>query len=146
MRTLSFLLWFATAVASHALAEEGAPRICGSVTDAATGQPLRDVAVTALDPASGEETVVVTDVAGDFALPVAPGVYVLVVEGGGYQRHEERDVDVRAGAERIDIKLTPEVLEAEVVIDLRCHRPIDTTSSTVRETFTDEFRAFYPLR
>lgn len=145
MRRLSFLLWIVAATTTQAVAEDASRSIEGTVIDASTGQPLRDVAVTATDPASGEETVVVTDATGKFSLRVSGGALLLRFDAGGY-RSLEQTVTLQAGAPpaELEVELVEEPFEP---VGRGCTLgPIDTTSSTVGEALTDVFWSRYPLR
>lgn len=74
----------------------GSAVITGTVTDAATKQPIADVVVTATSPNLQGEQVVVTDATGVYRIPqLPPGVYTIRLEKEAYKPYSRGDVTRR---------------------------------------------------
>ena len=97
--------------------------IHGRVVDADTGEPLSDVTVTV----DGDATSATTGRDGEFDLDLKPGTYTLRLSSDLYRRHRIRDVVVRRGTTKLDVRLSPEEIEEVVVV-----APPDTASDAVQ--------------
>lgn len=97
---------------------EGTAVLTGTVIDAATNQPVRDVVVTATSPALQGEQIVVTDATGLYRIPqLPPGQYTLRLEGEGYKPFSRSDINLRVERTiRLNVQLQPESIQAEEVV------------------------------
>lgn len=131
-------LW---AVALTALAAMLAPevaaqargKIAGTVTDAATGEPLPGVNVVV----AGTQLGTATDLSGDYFIANLPiGTYDLRVTFIGYRDVNVTEVEVRTGATTtIDLELEESTVEFGGEITVTAERPLverDNTTSSVR--------------
>ena len=83
-------------------------RISGQVTDN-TGGAIAGAKVTVIDIARGQNRVLMTDAAGQYAAPnLIPGIYTVRAEFTGFQTIERQNVQVEVGSDvRVDIMLPP---------------------------------------
>lgn len=85
------------------------PRVTGTVTDAATGEALPGVRVTA-QPATGDAPVTTTDAAGRYVLGLPPGqTYTVTTGGRGYLSDDgsQGQVDAQPGQDvTLDLTVT----------------------------------------
>lgn len=125
MRTLWLALLATLCVTSAAMAQTG--KITGTVTDAATGDPLPGVNVLIEGTTQGTAT----DLNGEYVIiGVRPGTYAVVASFVGFttQRQEGVRVNVDLTTE-INFRLTEEVLQGQEVV-------ITAEATTVRRDLT----------
>lgn len=101
-----------------AIAQATTGTISGSV-QSSTGSPVPSAVVTVRGPAQASAT---TDGDGAFSIDVAPGLYAVTVNKGGYQPASLTDVSVTAGS-------TQPVTITLAAIDLSTLRTIGTVTS-----------------
>ena len=114
MNPLLSRLWWLLLLAAVPLAGAAQPaRLEGTVTDAASGEPLAGVNVSLQNADRGA----VTDLDGHFEIPdLAPGAYTLQTSYVGYET-ATRSVTARADATtRVAIALTPEATDMDAIV------------------------------
>src|SRR5438045_3722615 len=127
MRGVGRIVWVFLLVlfaSPRLLAQQGAGVLIGTVTDAATQQPLADVVATVTSPALQGEQVVVTDSTGLYRIPdLPPGVYTVRLDKEQYKAYASDEIALRADTTlRVNAELLPESLKAEEVV-IRASRP-----------------------
>src|SRR6185436_8945488 len=128
-------------------AQQGAGVLVGTVTDAATQQPLVDVVATVTSPALQGEQVVVTDSAGLYRIPdLPPGVYTVRLDKEQYKPYARDQITLRADTTlRVNAELLPESLKAEEVV-IRARPPtVDVGSSSTGVNLSSAFTQRIPL-
>jgi hypothetical protein len=92
--------------------------IVGAVSDGATGKPVGGALVVATSTALQGEQTAVTDVHGQFTLPLLPpGRYRLAVQRDGYRPAERTGLALRVDYTlRANLSLTPEAVELEAQV------------------------------
>ncbi len=120
---------------------QGTAVLTGTVTDAATKQPVADVVVTATSPALQGEQIVVTDASGLYRIPnLPPGTYTIRLEKEGYKPFSRGDIPVRVDRTiRVNIDLLPEALKADEVVVVGAPPTIDVGSTTTGINVGTEF-------
>ncbi|MBL8949674.1 MAG: TonB-dependent receptor [Myxococcaceae bacterium] len=120
---------------------QGTAVLTGTVTDAATGKPVADVAVTATSPALQGEQVGVTDATGLYRIPqLPPGQYTLRLEGEAYKPYTRGDISLRVDRTiRLNVQLQPESIQAEEVIAVGKAPTVDIGSTTTGLNVGKEF-------
>jgi hypothetical protein len=111
--------------------------IAGTVTDP-QGAAMPAVSITVTNPATGRTYVASTDEQGYYRIPeIAPGVYEVTAELGGFQT--EKHIGVRASVGRVTVEdfalqIPPQVEVVEVI----SKAPMaDVTSATLRTFFPE---------
>ena len=133
--------------AQSALAQQGAAVLTGTITDAATKQPVADVVVTVRSPALQGEQVVVTDATGQYRIPNLPsGAYTMQLEKEAYRPYSRADVVLRADTTiRVDAALLPDTLKAEEVTVVGRAPTVDVGSSSTGMNISSAFTRNIPL-
>ncbi len=134
------LLVSATARVAHAQGLTGSV-LTGTVIDAATNQPVDNVAVTATSPSLQGEQIVVTDSTGTYRIPQLPlGTYQLRAEKESYKPYVRGDIQVRADVTlRVNIELLPETILGESILVVGRAPTVDVGSSTISTAVTSDF-------
>ncbi len=122
----------ASALVSTLAFGQGSSVITGVVTDAATGNPISDVVITASSPALQGEEVLVTDSSGSYRFPQLPaGTYTLRLEKEAYKAYARTDVLLRLDRTvRVNIQLQPESVQGDVVTVVGKPPTVDIGSTT----------------
>ncbi|PTL78986.1 TonB-dependent receptor [Vitiosangium sp. GDMCC 1.1324] len=109
-------LVLAVCLAGHVALAQGASVILGTVTDAATHQPVADVVVTATSPNLQGEQTVVTDASGQYRIPqLPPGLYTLRFDRESYKPLSRANINLRLDySVRVNVELLPETLVEEM--------------------------------
>ncbi|MEO8181001.1 MAG: TonB-dependent receptor [Deltaproteobacteria bacterium] len=133
--------------ARSVLAQLGTGVLTGTVSDAATQQPLADVVVTASSPALQIEQIAVTDSSGSFRIPnLPPGQYALRYELDGYHPYGRTEIALGATVTlRVNAPLLPETLVGEEVRVVAASPVVDVGSTRSGLTITREFAERVPL-
>ena len=136
-RSLALVLCLA---GSAALAQ-GTSVLFGTIIDAATRQPVPDVAVTARSPSLQGEQVAVTDEAGQYRIPQLPsGQYTLSFAKEAYQPFSRDDVTLRLGyAVRVNVELLPDSALSEEILVVGYAPTIDVGSTSTGLNVNTDF-------
>jgi Carboxypeptidase regulatory-like domain/TonB dependent receptor len=120
---------------------QGSGVLVGTVRDAATKKPLRDVVVSVTSPSLQGEQTVVTDAAGQYRVPnLPPGEYTVRLEGDAYRPYARSGVGLRTDATlRVNAELLPEGLHAEEVTVLGVAPTVDVGSTTTGVSLNQDF-------
>lgn len=120
---------------------QGLAVLTGTVTDAATRQPVADVVVTATSPALQGEQLVVTDATGNYRLPqLPPGSYTIRLEKESYKPYSRSDIVLRADRTiRVNVELLPEALKSEEIVIVGKAPTIDVGSASTGYTVSNDF-------
>ena len=96
---------------------QGSAVLTGTVTDAATRQPVADVVVTATAPQLQGEQVVVTDALGLYRIPqLPPGSYTLRFEKERFKPFTRAAIPVQLDKTvRLNVELLPESIQGETI-------------------------------
>jgi len=141
VKSLSFVLGFVVLIAGHANGQSVAnATIRGRVTDA-TGGALPGVSVAATSPALiTPQVAVVTDAAGEYALPDLPiGLYRVSYDLTGFQRFVRDGIQLTAGF-TATINVVMRIGSVEESITVSGQSPIvDMTSATPRVSLPATF-------
>jgi hypothetical protein len=115
--------------------------LVGTVRDAATQQPLRDVVVSVTSPSLQGEQTVVTDAAGQYRVPnLPPGVYTVRLEGDGHRPFSRGAINVRTDTTlRVNADLLPEGLQAQEVVVVGTAPTVDVGSTTTGVSINQDF-------
>ncbi|TPV93395.1 MAG: TonB-dependent receptor [Myxococcales bacterium FL481] len=126
-------------------ADQGLAVLTGTVTNAATGEPVEGVVVVAASNSMQGEATMTTDRTGHFRLPsLPPGAYRLEVLGNGFQPFAREGITLRAGSTiRVNAALTAaggEVREIEVAAPT-----VDVGSSSTGVSLDSDFSKRVPV-
>src|SRR5690349_21213539 len=122
--TRRFILWhpgllaLALGLAGSGALAQGTSVILGTVTDAATHEPVVDVVVTATSPNLQGEQTVVTDGQGQYRIPqLPPGVYALRFDKEAYKPLSRERINLRLDySVRVNVELLPEAFGEEIAV------------------------------
>jgi hypothetical protein len=130
-----------------ARAQTGTAVITGMVKDAATGQPMEWVTVTATSPSLQGEQFSFTDAAGVYRVPnLPPGVYTIRFESEGFFINERSGFELRANITvRINALLARGEGRTEDVELVQKAATVDVGSSSTGATLNSEFVRRVPL-
>src|SRR6202790_1180232 len=137
---------FALLVASFQVCGQGSNgEILGAVTDQSGGN-IVGATVTVTDVARGISKTLATDQAGEYvASDLTPGTYTLRVEAKGFKAFERQNILVEVGKEvRVDAALQTGS-QNEVVTVTEDVPMVDTTSTTLGGTISNEIINDLPL-
>jgi hypothetical protein len=139
-RGTGLLFVISSLVATSALAQ-GTAVLTGTVTDAATKQPVSDVVVTATSPNLQGEQVVVTDATGLYRIPQLPsGLYTIRLEKEAYKPYSRSDIQLRTDTTtRVNVELLPEALKAEEIVVVGRAPTVDVGSTTTGVNVSSDF-------
>ena len=140
LRIAGALLAVASMVGGPAFAQ-GTSVMTGTVTDAATKQPVADVVVTATSPRLQGEQVVVTDATGLYRIPQLPaGPYTIRLEKEGYKPYSRSDVGLRVDTTtRVNVELLPEAIKGEEIVVVGRAPTVDVGSTTTGVNVSADF-------
>ncbi|WNG25407.1 TonB-dependent receptor [Cystobacter fuscus] len=112
------LLALALGLAGSGALAQGTSVILGTVTDAATHEPVVDVVVTATSPNLQGEQTVVTDSQGQYRIPqLPPGVYALRFDKEAYKPLSRERINLRLDySVRVNVELLPEAFGEEIAV------------------------------
>ncbi|ATB37682.1 TonB-dependent receptor [Cystobacter fuscus] len=112
------LLALALCLAGSGALAQGTSVILGTVTDAATRQPVVDVVVTATSPNLQGEQTVVTDSQGQYRIPqLPPGVYALRFDREAYKPLSRESINLRLDySVRVNVELLPEAFGEDIAV------------------------------
>jgi hypothetical protein len=130
-----------------AWAQTGTAVVTGMVKDAATGQPMEWVTVTATSPSLQGEQFSFTDAAGVYRVPnLPPGVYTIRFENEGFFINERSGFELRANITiRINAQLARGEGRAENLELVQKAATVDVGSSSTGATLNSEFVRRVPL-
>ncbi|WNG15874.1 TonB-dependent receptor domain-containing protein [Cystobacter fuscus] len=114
----SDLLALALCLAGSGALAQGTSVILGTVTDAATREPVVDVVVTATSPNLQGEQTVVTDSQGQYRIPqLPPGMYALRFDKEAYKPLSRAGINLRLDySVRVNVELLPEAFGEEITV------------------------------
>ena len=120
---------------------QGSAVLTGTVRDASTKQPLRDVVVTVTSPALQGEQTVVTDGSGQYRLPnLPPGAYTIRLEADAHRVSSRGGIGLRVGSTiRVNAELLPDSLQAQEVVVIAAAPTVDVGSSTTGVSVNSDF-------
>jgi hypothetical protein len=126
---------------------QGSAVLTGTVTDAATGQPVADVVVTATSPALQGEEIVVTDATGLYRIPqLPPGTYTLRLEKEQFKPYSRGDINLRSDRTiRLNVQMQPESVQAEEVVVVGKAPTVDVGSTATGISLGKDFINNLPL-
>lgn len=139
------LMVLAVAIGSlHAYAQNTNGTILGSVKDP-TGAAISGARVVATNSGTQSTTRGTSTADGSFSLRVAPGVYALAVEAGGFKTYNVAGIRVQVNEDsRADVTLA--VGQTSQVVNVTAiNNNVDTTSSTLKEVIGEKTIEDMPL-
>src|SRR5688572_7917603 len=94
---------------SSSVLAQGSGVLTGTIRDASTKKPVRDVVVTVTSPARQGEQTVISDGSGQFRIPnLPPGTYAVRLEGDGFRPLSRGAIELRFGSTiRVNSELLP---------------------------------------
>lgn len=126
-------MWLALilSLSSSAFAQSDRGTITGTVVDA-SGAYVPNAAITAVNPATGQEVKVSTTETGNFTIPSLPaGTYNLIVEMQGFRRYEQQGIRVQvAQTARIDV--TMQIGQATESVSVTADAPLLSTENAAQ--------------
>ena len=141
LRKAGVVLTIAMLASVPAWAQTGLGTIVGTVTDAATKQPVVDVVVTATAPSLPGEQIVVTNASGQFRIPQLPaGTYTLRFDKESYRPFVRTGIPLRIDTTvRVNTEMLPETAgSTDIVVEGRAPT-IDVGSATVGVNVSSDF-------
>jgi hypothetical protein len=144
MKKFVFVSVLSLLLAASALAQTTAS-IKGNVIDP-SGAAVVGAKITVRNVAQGFERITATTSGGDYEVPLLPpGVYVVKVEGSGFQAQQAKNVVVEA-SQNIVQNFSLKVAAASEVVTVESAAPIiESTTMTVGQTVDQRYVQEFPL-